>query len=270
MSKQLQMYLLVLIVMTIIFTYGSFIYPHSATSPDGASLQKPSTVHLLGTDDLGIDIFAQISRGFFLSLLIGAATAVLSLLLGGSLGVAAGYLGGRVDDLLSFILNLFLSLPQLPVMIVLGAFFGQSTWHVIVIITLFSWAAIAKIVRAKTMQLRSNAYITLARSYGGGFWYIFSRHLSAEILPLLLINSLAVVGKAIIQEASLAFLGLSDPLAKSWGLMINKAMNFGGIYYTDYWQWWLLAPLFSLVATIYCLRMLAWEMEKEIIGKERV
>jgi peptide/nickel transport system permease protein len=154
--------------------------------------------------------------------------------------------------------------PQLPVMIVLGAFFGQSIWNVIIIISIFSWAPIAKIVRAKTLQIRSKDYIKIAKSYGAGFFYILHKHLIKEIFPVLLVNTLAVIGKAIIQEASLAFLGLSDPLSKSWGLMINKAISFPGIYFTDYWLWWLLPPLVSLSLTTYCIRMISREIENTI------
>ncbi|NLP37668.1 MAG: ABC transporter permease [Firmicutes bacterium] len=268
MNKKLFTYLAILLVMFIISAYGSLFYPHSAVRPNGPSLEPPSRDHILGTDDLGTDIFAQISKGFFTSLFVGVATAFLAMFLGGSLGLMGGYLGGKTDLFISFLINLFLSLPQLPVIIVAGAFLGQSIINVIFIIALFSWAGIAKVVRAKTRQIRENTYLQLARSYGAGFFYLFKKHLFADIFPLLLINSLAVVGKAILQEASLAFLGLSDPLARSWGLIINKAMNFSAIYYTNYWLWWLLPPVFSLVVTLYCLRLLTREIENIVYRSE--
>ncbi|NLZ92444.1 MAG: ABC transporter permease [Firmicutes bacterium] len=265
---KLKFYLIILLIMALIFGYGSFFYPHSAARPEGISLQRPSKEHFLGTDDLGTDIFAQLSKGFFISVFIGITTAIIAMFLGGSIGMVSGYVGGKTDFLISFVINLFLSLPQLPVMIVVGAFFGQSIGNVIAIIALFSWAAIAKVVRAKTLQIKRNTYLHLAKSYGASFFYLFRKHLFTEVFPLLLINSLTVVGRAILQEASLAFLGLSDPLTRSWGLIINKAMSFTGIYYTDYWQWWLLPPVTCLVLTIYCLRMIAREAENLIIGAD--
>lgn len=261
MNRNIKKYLTFFVILLIIFSYGLTIYPHSATNPDGNSLEKPSVNHYLGTDDLGIDIFAQISKGFFVSVFIGICTAALAFAAGGILGVAGGYLGGKTDFIISFFINLFLSIPQLPVMIVLGAFFGQSIWNVIVIIALFSWASIAKVVRAKTIQIKDYNYIKIAKSYGGSFFYIFRNHMWNDILPLLVISAIAVIGRAIIQEASLAFLGLSDPMSKSWGLMINKAINFPGIYFTDYWIWWLLPPLLCLMITLFCIRMICRELE---------
>ncbi|MGI6224847.1 MAG: ABC transporter permease [Peptococcales bacterium] len=264
MNKRIKLYILILIMLTVIFTYGSLLYPFSPVKPTGESLEKPSLIHFLGTDDLGIDIFAQISRGFFISLLIGICTALLSFFVGGLSGVLSGYVGGKIDVSISFFINLFLSIPQLPVMIVLGAFFGQSMGNVVIIIAFFSWAAIAKVVRAKTIQIKNQDYIKIAKSYGASFYYIFLKHMFHDIFPLLFVNTLAVIGRAIVQEASLAFLGLSDPLSKSWGLMINKAINFPGIYFTEYWLWWLLPPLACLTITIYCIRMISREIENMI------
>ena len=167
-----------------------------------------------------------------------------------------------------FLINIFLSVPQLPIMIVIGAFWGQSQLNIILIIAAFSWAPIAKQVRSRVMSIRKSEYLILAKSYGGSLWYLFRVHMSREVLPLLLINALGVMGRAIVQEASLAFLGLSDPLAKSWGLMIARCTAFRGIYFTDYWHWWLLPPVISLVLSVLLLRMLAKAFESRLLGKE--
>ena len=259
--KKLLPWLAILGLMALLALYGVTAYPHSPFLPTGDSLEPPSAAHWLGTDNLGIDIYAQVSRGFFHSLAIGLAAAVLAFAAGGGLGLLAGYRGGRADHAVSFMMNLFLSVPQLPIMIVIGAFWGQSTWNVIAIIAAFSWAGIAKVVRAKTMALVGRPYVRLARSYGGGALYLFRAHLRRELLPLMTVNALAVVGRAIVQESSLAFLGLSDPLAKSWGLMISRAAAFRGIYFTPYWLWWLLPPVCALIATILCLRLLERRLE---------
>ena len=154
-----------------------------------------------------------------------------------------------------------LSIPQLPVMIVVGAFFGQSTWNIIWIIAAFSWAPIAKQLRAKTISVKNARYIKLAKSFGGSSFYIIRRHMLSELMPLLTVNSLGVIGSAIVQESSLAFLGLSDPLAKSWGLMIARARAFPGIFFTEFWKWWLIPPVAALIASTLCLRLLARALE---------
>ena len=250
-----------LALLACVFFYGAVIYPHSGELPSAASLEAPSADHWLGADNLGIDIYAQISRGFFHSALTGVSAALIAFLLGGVLGVCAGYLGGWADLAVEFLLNVFLCVPQLPVMIVIGAFWGQSRLNIICIIAAFSWAPIAKQVRARTRSIRKAEYLLLAESYGGGVWYLFRAHMSRDILPLLAVGGAGVVGKAIVREASLAFLGLSDPLAKSWGLMIARCAGFQGIYFTQFWKWWLLPPVVSLAATAALLRMLVRALE---------
>ena len=264
--KRIVFFISILIVLTLLFAYGATFYGKSPMLPSGDSLAPPSFEHFLGTDDLGVDIFAQLSRGYFHSLLLGLSACIVTFIVGGFLGVLGGYCGGIIDDVVSSIINLFLSVPQIPIMIVMGAFFGQSVFNIVIIVAMFSWASIAKIVRAKTISIRKRNYIMLASSFGGNFLYVFLKHMKSEIIPVLAVNSVAVIGKAIIQEASIAFLGLSDPTSKSWGLMINKAIEFKGIYFTNYWTWWILPPLISLIVTILCIRCISKEIEHIIVS----
>lgn len=250
-----------LLALALLMGLVTVLSPYSATVPSGASLQAPGREHLLGTDSLGIDVLAQLAEGFFLSLGLGLGCAALSLLLGGVLGVLAGFRGGLWDRGVGFVTEVFLALPQLPALIVLGAFLGQSRWLLLWVITLFSWAPIAKQVRAKTLSLRGRPYIALAQSFGGGVLYLLRQHLLPELYGLLLVCGTGVIGKAILQESALAFLGLSDPLAKSWGLMLNRATAFPGIYFTPYWTWWVLGPAGLLVLTLFLLRMLCRALE---------
>lgn len=259
--KAVKIRLVLFLILCLIFFWGAVVYGHSGTLPSGESLEAPSPDHYLGTDNLGIDIYAQVSMGFFRSMTVGLLAAGLTFLFAGILGISAGYLGGAFDTAVSFLINLLLSIPQLPVMILVGAFFGQSMGNIILIIALFSWAPIAKQLRAKTVSIRNTPYIRLAKSYGGKHFYLICRHMLPELLPLLLVSALGVIGAAIVQEASLAFLGLSDPLAKSWGLMISRARAFPGIFFTDFWKWWLLPPVVALVASTVTIRLLAKAIE---------
>ncbi|WP_262399641.1 ABC transporter permease [Yanshouia hominis] len=260
-SPRAKTLLLAFLLLALFFLYGGLFYPHPAGLPSGGSLEAPSFAHWLGTDDLGVDLYAQLSAGFFSSMAVGLAAAAFAFLLGGLAGVLAGLSSGAADALFSFLIQLFLSLPQLPVMVVIGAFFGQSAWNIILIVSLFSWAPIAKVLRARVRQIRGRPYLRLAESYGGRAGYLVSAHMLGELLPLLSVSALSVVGKAIVQEASLAYLGLSDPLSRSWGLLIQKCVSFPGIYFTPYWKWWLLPPVFALVLTVLCLRLFSRELE---------
>ena len=260
-SPRAKTLLLAFLLLALFFLYGGLFYPHPAGLPSGGSLEAPSFAHWLGTDDLGVDLYAQLSAGFFSSMAVGLAAAAFAFLLGGLAGVLAGLSSGAADALFSFLIQLFLSLPQLPVMVVIGAFFGQSAWNIILIVSLFSWAPIAKVLRARVRQIRGRPYLRLAESYGGRAGYLVSAHMLGELLPLLSVSALSVVGKAIVQEASLAYLGLSDPLSRSWGLLIQKCVSLPGIYFTPYWKWWLLPPVFALVLTVLCLRLFSRELE---------
>lgn len=255
MKKSLLPPLMLLMLLALIFLWGVTLYPWDAALPSGESLQPPSATHWLGTDNLGVDVFAQISAGFFRSMGIGAMTALCTFLLGGGLGITAGLAGGWVDDAIGLLIQVFLSIPQLPVMIVLGAFLGQSTWNIIWILCLFYWAPVAKVLREKTRSVCRRPYVSMARVYGGGLFYLIRTHLAGDLLPLLSVSALGVVGKAILQESSLAFLGLSDPLARSWGLMIARATQFPGIYRTHFWLWWLLSPVLAMILSTLLLRL---------------
>ena len=269
MNKRIKIIFAILIVMTIIFAYGALLY-HDPMRPSGISLEPPGKEHILGTDDLGIDVFAQVSKGYFSSMTIGILSAAVTFIIGGVAGVAAGYYGGRIDLVISFLINLFLSVPQLPIMIVTGAFFGQSMFNIVMVVALFSWASVARVVRSRVIGLCNYGYVKMASYYGADFWYLFKHHLKADIVPLLMINAVFVIGRAIVQESSLAFIGLSDPLSKSWGMMINAATNFRGIYYTDYWKWWLMPPVICLTGTILLIRFLSRELENLMVdGKRR-
>lgn len=265
MKRKLLIFAIMLAVLTLFFGYGATMYPHPAELPSGDSLAAPSSQHFLGTDNLGVDIYAQISVGFFRSMTIGLLTAAVSFAVGGALGILAGFLGGRIDGAISFLINVFLSVPQLPIMIVIGAFFGQSTANIIFIIVAFSWAPIAKQIAAKTRSIRRADYVVMAVSYGGSAWYLIRRHMARELLPLLLVTSLTVVARAILQESSLAFLGLSDPLAKSWGLMIARATAFKGIYLLPFWKWWILPPAFALLCSVVLLRLASRTLEQHLL-----
>ena len=255
--------LLLLALLTLCFLWGVTGYPHPAQLPSGGSLEAPSAAHWLGTDNLGVDIYAQISAGFFRSLGIGLAAAAFTFAVGGGLGILAGFAGGWADALISFLIQVLLAIPQLPVMIVIGAFLGQSTWNLVWIIAAFSWAPVARQMRAKTISIRRRDYVQMARLYGGGTWYLIRTHIGHELWPLLTINALAVVGRAILQESSLAFLGLSDPLARSWGMMIARAVDVPGLYRTDFWTWWLLPPVGALVLSTLLLRLLVGGLEEQ-------
>ncbi|MCK5163316.1 MAG: ABC transporter permease [Desulfobacula sp.] len=254
-----------LIIVGIVFFMAIFaplISVHSHKLSSGPPLSSPNGEHILGTDELGVDLWAQICFGSRISLVIGMGTALLAGSCGGLIGVLAAYSGGMTDRILMRIIDIITVLPDLPVMIVLAAFFGPGLINIIIVLSLFSWVATARIVRSQVLQLKEQLYIKSAETYGAGTWYLMKRHFLPEIFPLVAVSMIRLTGKAIVAEAGLSFLGLGDPASGSWGLIIHHATSFTGIYYTNFWKWWLIAPWIALTLMVSSLAFISRDFER--------
>ena len=251
------------ISLIIIMGAASVLFLGDAYSiPSGSSLEAPSLRHLLGTDDLGIDILAQICHGAVISLLVGFGSAALAGIGGSILGIFAGYSGGGADRLICGLCDIMAVIPQLPLMIVLGAFFGPSTRNIVLVIAILSWVGPARIARSKVLSLRSEKYIIAAKSYGASFFHILAKHLLPGLLPVIMVSIVRIISHAVVAEAGLTFLGLGDPTSKSWGVILNRAMNFSGIYFTDFWKWWLLPALIVLTLLVLSVSWIGRDLEQ--------
>ncbi len=235
---------------------------HSPFDASGPPLAVPNLKHWLGTDDLGIDLCAQICFGLRNSLLVGLGTAFLAGLGGTAIGLWAGYRGGMTDRCWMRLIDILLVLPDLPVMIVLAAFFGPSIYTIVVALSLFVWVYCARIVRAQVLSLKGHTYIQAAEGYGAGVFYLIRRHFFPEVFPLVVFSMIRLSGRAIVAEAGLSFLGLGDPTSRSLGLIIHHAMSFKGIYYTNFWKWWLLYPWLALIILLMSLSLVGRDLER--------
>jgi peptide/nickel transport system permease protein len=249
-----------LIVMMAVFAPFLSAYPPGKIT--GGSLEPPGADHPLGTDELGMDIWSQICYGARMSLFIGLAVACIAGLGGGALGILAGYLGGAVDQVVMRTVDVIMALPGFPLLIVISAFMGPNIFNVIFVLVLFSWAKPARIARSQTLTIKSNAYITAARNYGATPFYLLRRHILPEVLPIIFVLIIGITSYAIMAETGLAFLGLGDPTAKSWGMMLHYATSFRSIYFTPYWQWWLFPPLAALIVLLLCLAFVGRDLEQ--------
>jgi len=253
------LFMILLIFMAI---FSPYICPHPYNLPSGSPFESPNRVHWFGTDDLGIDLFSQICYGARISLSVGISTALIAGIGGGILGILAGYYGGIVDKLIMRIVDIMIVLPDLPMMIILGAFFGPSIKNIIFVLAFFSWTGPARIIRSKVLSMKKENYILVAESYGAGFGYLLFKHFIPEILPILMVTIIKLTSKAIVAEAGLAFLGLGDPTSKSWGLILNHAINFRGIYFTDFWKWWVMTPLIAIIFLVLSIAIISRDLEK--------
>lgn len=259
--------LVCIFIIIFLVTIAPFLDLHPHNLPSGKSLEPPSREHLLGTDDLGIDILSQILYGGKISLIIGLSTAFGSVLLGCFLGVLAGYIGGLVDMIIMRITDVMLALPSLPLMILIASYIGPGLKNIVIILTLFSWTSIARLARSKIIHLKEEDYVKIAKSYGANFFYLLKEHFFVELYPILAVSVMGIVGRAIVSEASLSFLGLGDPTSKSWGLILNYSINFRGIYFTDYWKWWVISPLAGIILLITSISVVGKDLERHFNKK---
>ena len=223
--------------------------------PDGAlaRLDPPSWQHLLGTTVYGDDVLSQVMLGSRLTLMVGLLTSALIGIIGTNVGLVAGYLGGWVDNCLMRITDIAYAVPFLPFMIVLIGFVDDRLTTTIVAMALVFWRTAARVVRSQVLTLKQRQYVTAARGSGAGSLRIMYRHILPHIMPLSLLYVVFGAAWAILTESSLSFLGLGDPDALSWGLMLNQAFDSGAI--RDAW-WWVLPPgcaLMLLLVGIYLL-----------------
>jgi len=229
-------------LVVLIAVAGPLLFPFNAAAVSNSAagvLQPPSARHWLGTDELGRDLFREFLSAAHVSLVVGLAATAISMVLGSAIGTAAGYYGCWADTVLMRITDFFLVLPQLPLVIALAAFFGQSLVIIIVVIGLTGWPTTARIVRAQTLSLRERQFVTRVRSLGASDLRILRVHILPNVMPLIFANTVLVIGGAILAEATLAFLGLGDPVQVSWGTMLHFAFGSGAI---GRGAWWFFVP----------------------------
>lgn len=204
---------------------------------------------LLGTDQRGRDVFTLFICGIRTSLTVGICATLAASLLGLGFGLTAGYAGGLLDALIMRIVDILLSIPTLPILMVLAGIWGKGLWQLVLILSIFSWMGTARLVRALTLTVRESSWVEGLRALGARRSYILWRHLVPEAAPILWANIALGVPGAILAEAGLAFLGLSDPRFVSWGRMLHEAHSFGA--FTQGAWWLLLPPGFGIV--VMCL-----------------
>lgn len=235
--------------------------PYDPRALAGDSLQPPSGRHLLGTNNIGQDILSQIMWGARTSLVVALGAASLAIAAGTVVGVGAGLLGGAADLVAMRVVDVFLAVPRLPLLVLVAALVGADRTALVVLIAVITWPVVARLLRSQTLSLRQRGFVSAARGFGGGPAYVARRHLVPAVAPLMASSFILISSNAILLEASLAFLGLSDPTGVSWGLMLNRALLHPGLYFTDAWMWWVLPAGFAITLAVMGLAFLAVGLE---------
>ncbi|MFC4667134.1 ABC transporter permease [Seohaeicola nanhaiensis] len=223
----------ILLIMVAIALLAPVIAPYDPQSLTPTSLAPPSWTHPMGTDSIGRDIFSLVIYGTQTSLTIGLGAALGALLLGGTVGMLAGYFGGIVDTVLMRIAELFQTLPVIILVLFTVAFFGSSFWLLITAVILAIWPIEARLVYGQYLRLRNMSFVDAARVADMSAAHIMLRELLPNAIQPVIVQVALDASVAILIEAGLGFLGLSDPNVVSWGQLLYDAQSYMTV------AWWM-------------------------------
>jgi len=185
--------------------------------------QAPSIKYLLGTTNMGRDVFSQLIYGSRPALIVGFTAAFFVMVIGTLVGLIAGYYRGRIGNILMRLTDVAFGIPFIPFVIVLVAFLGPSIWNIVLSMALLLWRDTARVIRSQVLTVRERSFVEAARVSGASDLRIMLVHITPNILPLSFLYGTLAIGWAILTEAAVSFLGFGDPRAISWGYMLHDA-----------------------------------------------
>ena len=243
----------IVIILCLVALFAPWIAPYD---PDAQVLTErlmpPSAQHWFGTDDLGRDIFSRIVYGCRISLSVGVVSQIIATVIGYTMGVCAGYFGGKVDAVISFIIQVFSSFPFLLFAIAIMFVLGPGLVNLYLALGLLGWASTARLIRGDVMRLKKMEYIDACKISGGSSFKIIMKHLLPNCLSTLIVTVTLGIPSAIMSEASLSFLGLVvRPPMSSWGSMISFSQPYirSATYYS-------VIPGLAIIITVLAFNML--------------
>ena len=224
-KNKVAMVSVVLLAILIIAVLLAPLSPYDPYKLDASQkLQGISSSHWFGTDEYGRDYFTRTLYGGRVSLLVGFMSMIMTVVIGTSLGVFSGYVGGKVDMFLMSFTDIFLALPSMLLMVILNTFLKPGLPTLIVVLSLFSWASVARITRAETMSLKEREFVVATQNLGASNFRVIVKHIIPNILGPVIVAASLSVANAILMESSLSFLGLGVQIPRaSWGSMLQGA-----------------------------------------------
>ncbi len=242
----------ILLLLALLAIGGPWIAPYDPTAQVGTSLLPPSRAHLMGTDNIGRDLFSLVLVGGRASLAIGVSAALAALLIGGTVGVLAGYFRGATEAVLMRVTELFQILPVIIVVLFAIALFGSSFWLLVAAVALAIWPLEARLVYGQFVQLREREFVAAAIVADLPTHHIILREILPNALPPVIVQVALDASLAILIESGLGFLGLSDANTVSWGQLLFAAQD-----YLDAAWWMSVFPGAAICLAVIGLNMLA-------------
>ncbi len=255
------------------FVFQVSFYDKDGTKPASAKVLldntylevKGNTWGVLGLDQTGHDLWSQLIYGSRISLIIGTVAALVAVVLGLLVGIVAGYFGGAVDQALMRLSDVLLTIPFLPLVLVLTITLattqGRSYTTLIIALGVLGWAGIARIIRAQVLSVKELTYVEAARAVGASDGHILARHIIPNVSPLIWVNLALAVPGAIVTEAAISFLGFGDPSHVSWGIILYNAQQAG-----SYQLWWRFIPAGICIALVSLAFLLVGYSLDEILN----
>ena len=218
--------LIILVTISVLSTFAPWFASSGPMELSAESLQPPSWQHPLGTDSLGRDVRSVILYAGRSSLLIGFSAAAMAFLIGGAIGALAGYFRGGVAAVLLRMTDLFHTVPAIIIVLFSVSLVGSSFWLLVAAVALAIWPIEARIVYGQFITLSEREFVLAARAAGLSTFHIIFREILPNALPTVIVQVSLDASAAILIEAGLGFLGLSDPTVPSWGEMLNRGQQF--------------------------------------------
>lgn len=261
------------LVILVLLIVGALLAPYIIPYPEDLAdathtqikLQAPSLEHLMGTDELGRDIFSRVVYGARVSLSAALAAVGLSLVIGIPLGAIAGSFGGWVDNLIMRITDVFLSFPPLLLAIAMVAVMGSSLNNAILAIALSWWPWYTRLIRGQAISVKERKFVQAAETIGTGRMKIIFKHIIPNCISPVIVQASMDIGGVILTVASLSFLGLGAQLpTPEWGLMISMGRRF----FPDSW-WYCIFPGLAIFVTVLCFNLLGDAIREILDPKTR-
>jgi len=238
---------IVFLIFLLLSLPARLVAPYDPHATFATGYRPPSPAHWLGLDDGGHDMVSLLIYGTRTSIFVGFGASIIAIVIGVGLGLAAGYWGRATDAGISSITDFFLVIPEVPLMMVIAAVWGQGLGKMILIIGGLLWTWTVRVIRAQVMSVKERVYVRRAKALGATDWRIVTRHVLPQVAPLIIVNFVLTVAVAVFDESALSFLGLGDPRAISLGRILENADQGGA---ATLGAWWALVPAGAVIAIL--------------------